>query len=459
MRAVDRWSFTPYSPPFHDVGHPYICRIVPGKTSVHLEWIGEERPPFSVGYRPEGDEAFSWIETEKNEITVEGLHPETDYEFVATAGDKSSRVRLARPCAIEGTVVNYLHPRDRAYGFSGQYLCSPCLIRHPDGFLLASMDVFEADRPQNLTLIFRSDDDGKTWHYVSELFPCFWGRMFIHHDKLYMIACSTEYGDLLIGCSEDGGKTFGLPTVLLRGACHPKVPGIHKNPQPPVIYGGRWWMTMEWGSWGAHYHAAMVASFPVDADPMDASSWRFSEPVRYDPTLPGVAEGKSSGNIEGTLAVLPDGSLYNIMRYDMSKCTPKYGKVLAYRVQTDDPEAPLQYDHAIDLPGNHSKFTIRYDEKSGNYYTIICRITGSEHAFDRNLLSLMKSRDGETWTLALDLLDYRDMDPKKIGFQYVDFLIEGDDLLWLCRTAWGEPHNFHDANYSVFHRLESFRKY
>lgn len=459
MRAVNSWSFAPYSPPLYDVGHPTICRIIPGETSVHLEWIGEERPPFSVGYRPEGDEAFSWIKTDENEITVENLRPETDYEFIVTAGDKSSRVRLARTCAIEGTVVNYLHPRDRAYGFSGQYLCSPCLIRHPDGFLLASMDVFEADRPQNLSLIFRSDDDGKTWHYQCDLFPCFWGRMFIHQGKLYMISVSTEYGDLLVGCSEDGGKSFGSPTVLLRGACHPKVPGIHKNPQPPMIYGGRWWMTMEWGSWGVGYHAAMVASFPVDADPLDASVWCFSDPVRYDPAWPGVAEGNSTGNIEGTLAVLPDGNLYNIMRYDMSKCTPKWGLVLAYRVQTDDPEAPLLYDHAISLPGNNSKFTIRYDETSGYYYSIISRISGPEHAYDRNLLSLMKSRDGETWTLALDLLDHRDMDPKKIGFQYVDFLIEGNDLLWLCRTAWGEPHNFHDANYSVFHRLTDFRKY
>ena len=79
------------------------------------------------------------------------------------------------------------------------------------------MDVFKGGEAQDLTLIFRSDDDGKTWKYRSELFPCFWGKMFIHRGELYMLGCSTEYGDMLIGKSSDGGVTFGMPTVLLRG--------------------------------------------------------------------------------------------------------------------------------------------------------------------------------------------------------------------------------------------------
>ena len=30
------------------------------------------------------------------------------------------------------------------------------------------------------------------------------------------------------------------------------------------------------------------------------------------------------------------------------------------------------------------------------------------------------------------------------------------DLLYLCRTAINEPHNFHDANYSVFYRQKRY---
>lgn len=79
-----------------------------------------------------------------------------------------------------------------------------------------------------------------------------------------MLSCSTEYGDLLIGKSTDGGKTFGEPTVLLKGSGGKNgEAGIHKNPQPVVEFDGRMWNTLEWGSWGRGYHAVMVMSAPM----------------------------------------------------------------------------------------------------------------------------------------------------------------------------------------------------
>ena len=74
----------------------------------------------------------------------------TDYEFYVQANHKKSLIRLARTGKIVGTVVNYLHQDDDVYAFSGKYLCSPSLVRHPDGFLLASMDLFNYNSPQNL---------------------------------------------------------------------------------------------------------------------------------------------------------------------------------------------------------------------------------------------------------------------------------------------------------------------
>ena len=35
---------------------------------------------------------------------------------------------------------------------------------------------------------------------------------------------------------------------------------------------------------------------------------------------------------------------------------------------------------------------------------------------------------------------------------------EGDDIIYVCRTAINNAHNFHDANYSTFHRIKDFRK-
>ena len=36
------------------------------------------------------------------------------------------------------------------------------------------------------------------------------------------------------------------------------------------------------------------------------------------------------------------------------------------------------------------------------------------------------------------------------GYQYVYFIIEGNKILYRCRTAINRAHNFHDSNYATF---------
>lgn len=458
MKKHNGWSYAPYKPPFIEVGDIYICRVVPKEASIRFEWL-EDVGECSVYLRKKGESEFRLKgKTSDCFYVFDGLDTDTDYEFYVSHGDKRSRVRLARTGKSVGTTVNYLHPEDEAYCFSGRYLCSPSLVRHPDGYLLASMDIYDSGAPQNLTLIYRSDDDGETWSYVSELFPCFWGKMFIYNGELYMLSVSTEYGDLLIGRSTDGAKTFTEPVVLLRGGNGKKgIAGVHKNPEPMFEFGGRLWGTIEWGAWGSGYHAPMVMSAPLGSDLLDPDNWLYSEPVKYDPNWKGVPKGESNGNIEGSLVEL-NGKLYNIMRYSMDKLERKFGLVICYLVNTDDPEAPLEYDHCIEFPGNNSKFIIKYDSVSKKYYSLVTRILDENRIRMRNLLSFMRSDDCEKWELVRDEIDMRDTDPGKVGFQYVDFEIEGDDIIYLCRTAINGAHSFHDSNYSTFHRIKNFRE-
>lgn len=454
MNGCTTWSYAPYRPFLWEVGDIYICRIVPSVNSIHIEWLEGEKS-FEIFYRVCGEEAFtSCGKTDKNEFDITGLKEGNDYEFFVSSGEKKSRVRLAKCGDSVGAVVNYLHPKDDCYAFSGKALCSPSLVRHPEGFLLASMDVYEGEYPQNLTLIFRSDDNGKNWHYVSELIPCFWGKMFIHKGELYMLSVSTEYGDLLIGKSVDGGKTFSAPVTLLRGSNGKKgVAGIHKNPQNIIYHNGRIYETLEWGSWHnkGYYHGAMVMSCNENDDLLDPRNWHFTPPVIHDQNWKGVAPDGKYGNIEGTLAVAPDGNLYSYMRYQ----TKLEKKILAFRIP-DDPDAPIEYSHPVAFDGNLSKFMIKYDSISQKYFSIISRRI-DDPATTRNLLSLIVSSDLEHWELVLDLMDRRHEDPNFVGFQYVDFEIEGDDIIYLCRTAINGAKNFHDANYSTFHRIENFR--
>ena len=455
MKGQNTWSYQPYRPFLWETGDIYICRIVPYETKIHLEWLGEASV-YRVYYRAKGSESFILAgETKENAFDIENLVCETDYEFFTETDMKKSRIRLARCGKSIGTVVNYLHPEDEVYGFSGHYLCSPSLVRHPDGFLLASMDVFAANHPQNLTLIFRSDDDGATWHYVSELMPCFWGKLFIHKNDLYMLSCSTEYGDLLIGKSTDGGKTFSAPVTLLRGANGKNgSSGVHKNPQNIVYHNGRIYETLEWGSWAnkEYCHAAIVMSCDENDDLLVPENWSFTDPRPFAQFAPEIADlPDCTMTIEGTLTVAPDGNLYNIMRFG------KYATALVYAVNTEDHDAPLTYARCMNFPANYSKFMIKYDEVSKKYYSVATRLYDREKAGARNLLSLMASADLETWDVVTDLYDLRDEDHKKVGLQYVDFFFEGDDILYLCRTAINNANNFHDANYSTFHRIKNFR--
>ena len=456
MKGYNKWSYAPYRPFLWEVGDPYVCRVAPSKNAIHFEWLAlDEGAEYEIlCRRRDNDQYVLCGKTTATEFDIIGLEEDTDYVFFVRSGDKKSRVRIARCADAVGTVVNYLHPDDPCYSFSCRALCSPSLVRLPDGALLASMDVFAGEHPQNLTLIFRSDDNGVTWHYVSELMPCFCGKMFIHKGELYMLSVSTEYGDLLIGKSVDGGKTFSAPVTLLRGSNGKKgYSGIHKNPQNVIRYKGRLYNTLEWGSWldKGYFHGAMVMSCDENADLLVPENWSFTPPVVHDPNWEGAAPDGRHGNIEGTLAVAPDGKLYNFMRYQ----TQSEKKILAFRVP-EDPDAPIEYSHAISFPGNLSKFMIKYDEASGKYLSIISRRI-DEPATARNLLSLVASSDSLHWDVICDLIDCRYDDPKMVGFQYIDFEIEGDDIIYLSRTAMNCAKNYHDANYSTFHRIENFR--
>ncbi len=463
MKGINRWSFAPYKPFLFDTGDIYICRLYPAVCQIGLDWLPLEGVSvYTVQWKKRGGDTWEgFADVNGTSYVIENLEDVTDYEFQVTAGDKASRVRLAKTGDVPGdVVVNYLHPEDDVYSFSGRYLCSPSLLRLPNGALLASMDIFQGGAPQDLTLIYRSDDNGKTWQYVSELFPCFWGKLFWHKDALYMLSVSTEYGDLLIGRSDDFGKTFGMPTVLLRGSSGFKQKGVHKNPQPVVAYDGRLWNTLEWGSWGTGTHAAMVMSIDENDDLLVAENWHFTPPVPYDRNWPGTAEGPSPGCIEGCLVLAPAGwnghaepRFVNVMRYQMGGCTPSFGMALVMGV--DGIDEPLRYECTIPFPGNHSKFMIKQNPADGKYYSLVSYLT-DEHPDGRNWLVLIRSDDLVHWEKVRDVFDYRHMPVQDVGFQYVDFCMEGDDMLLLSRTAWSGAHNFHDANYSVFHVIHDF---
>lgn len=145
------------------------------------------------------------------------------------------------------------------------------------------------------------------------------------------------------------------------------------------------------------------------------------------------------------------------MRYTTDRGTPNHGLVPILRGNVGDPDQPLTFDRYVPFPGNLSKFDILFDGVSGYYYSVINRICDDGQPAARNLLSLMRSVDLTAWDVVADLLDYRHDDAQTVGFQYVSFLFDGDDLLFLSRTAWNGAKSYHDNNYITFHRVPNFR--
>lgn len=456
-----------------------IVRLAPGEGRFQVDWIvkdsgteADSETYFEVQCAKSGE---SWhasravrAEQDRSSLVLCDLEDGVDYRLRVlqrrtSSGDvvAESATRLVRPGHVPGVVVNYIHPEDYTYNSSGRSTASPSIVELPDGRFVASHDIYWDHHGQNLSLVFRSDDRGKSWYYLSELYPCFWGKLFVHRGALYMLSTSTEYGALLIRRSDDGGETWSAPAEIIPAGSREQG-GPHKAPVPVVEYQGRLWSAVEYGSWGTGGHAAGVVSVPVDADLLDPESWAVTPFLKYDPSWPGTIEGGANpGVLEGNIVITPEGELVNVLRYHTIGGKPDYGKAIVLKVDAENPRAPLTFQQVVDFPGNMSKFTIHFDPVTRRYWSLVNRVT-TPNVSQRNVLTLTRSADLIHWEIVADILNYQENgwpeDLTKVGFQYVDWFIDGDDIAALSRTAINGAWNFHNANHITFHRIERFRQ-
>lgn len=443
MRGYNRWNFKPYVPyDERDIGMlPYICRLAPGESAVSGELFDHGCAGMhKLCYSERGSDAWVTMSLTSTRFFIGGLKEDTEYLIYAeNENGEKSRERIFKTGAVPGTVVNYIHPEDEQYAFSGRFCCSPSIVRCPSGTLLASMDLYEGKRPQNLTLIFRSQDNGATWSYLTDLFPCFWGTMFYHRGRLYMLGTTTEYGDLQIGASDDEGATWTTPVSIFRGSGHSNENGFQKAPNPVLSSGGRLWSSIEYGSWMKKTFCCGVVSIDEDADLLVPENWCCTELLPFDERWPNQIEGNKFA-IEGNIIEKPDGSLTDILRYGG-------GKAVILDVDASSPEGALSFSSISEFPMGHSKFEIKRRDEDGMYYAVGNRLP------QRNILSVYRSHDLKDWELVCDAVNREDLPKEKNAFQYPAFIFDGDDILILSRTAMNGAKSFHDNNYLTFHRI------
>jgi len=335
---------------------------------------------------------------------------------------------------------------------SGIYRGTPSLVKLPTGHIVASNDVFGTGVP-NRTDIFISKDNGNTWDIVSRLNGAVWSGLFYHNNKLYLLGANTSGGaNLVIRGSEDAGRTWSEPTIIVPGACH--------GSSTPVLFAnGRIYKAYEFhdkdlnNKWMSG-NKAYVVSASQDADLLNPSSWAQSEMLEKPAWVDGT------GWLEANAVLGPDGKVKCITRLaSMDGIYAGYYSLSADG--TIEPESAKR----IQFWGGASKFNIKYDPSTQKYWSLTNYAPaqfkeGKRSAGGiRNVLALTSSSDLESWQINAIVLAHDDVE--KVGFQYVDWVFDGNDILFVSRTAYddglGGARSFHDANFMTFHRIENYK--
>jgi len=363
----------------------------------------------------------------------------------------------AQSAEVPGVVVNYIPSASRIY------VGSPGIAVLPSGDYVAKHDEFgpgSTERSSAVTQVFRSSDRGGTWTHAATVSGLFWASVFVHEGDLYLLGTDRHHGSAVIRRCRDGGRSWTSPKDNRSGLLLDKGK-YHCAPVPVVVHNGRLWRAMEDamgpGGWGSHFHAFMMSA-PADANLLDADNWTCSNRLARNPQW---LDGRFGGWLEGNAVVTPDGDVVNILRVDYR---PEGGKAAIITISKDARRASFDPNTAfIDFPGGCKKFTIRFDPASELYWTLTNPVLPRHRDRDpsrvRNAVALMSSADLRSWTVRSIVLYHPDVE--RHGFQYLDWLFEGNDIIAVSRTAFGTgalaaPRQ-HDANYLTFHRIKDFR--
>ncbi len=456
------WSARPYLP-LRDAERgsvPYICRLAPGETDLTFQWFDKTYGcGHTVHWKKSDDTEWNCRTIERETEVLAGLTPDTEYTFYLSREDGSavSKSRLFYTCKAHGTVVNYNHPNDGFYDYSGRYLSSPGILRLPSGKLLVSHDVFGSGPQQGLTILYTSADEGKSWQFLTEIYPLFWAKFFLVSGRLYTLGMLRQYGDLVISVSDDEGLTWQEPVTLLHGD-NGKGAGMHQNATPVLIHAGRIYTGIEcgaWDLWNDRAYGHMLLSAPADCDLLYKNNWEYTPMAFFDSAKAELPTAEFVTAIEGNAIAGPDGNVYNLLRMDPVNCERKTPINKAVLTRLVDFDHPLEFvDVVHPLVGIRHKFFVRQDPVTSLYFMV----HNEEHEKNigrRSCISLSVSADLRTWRKLATLVDTTET--PRTGVSYPSFLIDGEDILYVSRSAFGKLKSEHDNNYVTFHRLENFR--
>ena len=356
----------------------------------------------------------------------------------------------------------YLDPANK------RYASNPSIERLPDGTFIASC----TDSGVGLVnYIFRSTDGARSWQLVTELTGIMWATLFYHNDALYLIGTKNSLGDIIIRKSTDKGSTWTSANdsqtgVLFKGGTSPynTPPNHHTAPTPVLKANGRIYRAFEDND--PHEFPKMKAfliSASEDSDLLNAANWMATEKLAYDyQNWKEPYNFLAPGWLEGNAVQAPDGTVWNFIRFN---ARPYSDKAAIMRLSPDGNNLLFNYPQdIIDFPGGTTKFSIKYDTKTQKYYSFVNNSVDATFAGHRCVLSLVVSNDLINWTIVEtvlydDNIHFWEDTMLLVGYQYVDFVFDGDNIVFVVREAWGGAANYHDANRFTSYILKDYAKY
>ena len=356
------------------------------------------------------------------------------------------------------------------------YLGSPSVARLDADTLVASHDYFGPNAPKkngqwnNSSAVHRSTDNGESWSHVTDFDGSFWPTVFEHDGDLYVIGENARYESIVIRKSTDGGLTWTEPADAQNGLLRQGTSGFDDGPNyfsgnnNMLIADGKIYRsfsdrtTLTW----ADGYQTFVLWADLDSDLLDADSWHASSKVSFPDGVYETANNVVPGWQEGSVVEAPNGEVWNIMRVNVGEHEDRDTAAIL-KLSADGTTLTFDPDTGfVNLPGaSAGNFVVRRDPKTGLYVTLVNNIVNTEIRRQRNYLSLAVSEDLVNWELVDTLLEddlglSAEESAAQTGFQYVHWHFDGDDLIYIVRTAYDGAHDYHDSNRITYHVLEDY---
>ncbi len=335
----------------------------------------------------------------------------------------------------------------------------------------------------NIAYMMRSTDGGQTWVQVGEVPGMRWASLFEMDDDVYLLGTHVDTNRAMVAKYDPDAAKFEWAQLSFIGGAG--------APCSILIANGRIYKAS----------GCIVMSASVTSNLLLSASWtmggRANEYTDADGNILGgylnvdwfidnayaldgtvIDETKLTGTPkvgygEGSMVQGIDGKVYMVLRVD---CAPYYNYAVIVEVSADGKtvSAPTTVNGVpcqnglIKMPTNPSKFSVRYDATTGLYYAMtsvntLDGTTGYPDERQRNTLVLIASKDLVNW-VEIDtlLVDREVMNPTfsaiAHAYQYVDFVISGDNMYLAVREASGETNSYHDGKFVTFYTLKNFRE-